>query len=64
MENEKKERQDTTKINEHKDMPVKTVGTDQTKNTAGEEGLNQARTTSNDIEPGTKSKGPDSTETD
>ena len=46
---------DTTEINSRKDMPIKNAGTDSTQNTAGEEGLNQAISPDNDLEPGTAS---------
>ncbi len=48
---------DTTEANKQSDMPVKTPATDTTKNTAEDEGLNQARTEKNDIEPGTTPPG-------
>lgn len=48
---------------EHSDMPIKTTSTDSTKNTARENGLNPARNTNNNLEPGT-SRDPDFTETD
>ena len=64
MEDNKKEQTDTTKKNEHTDMPVKTVATDHQKNSAGETGLNQSRTDANEMEPGTKSEDPKSWETD
>jgi hypothetical protein len=63
MENEKKPAQDTTKVNSHKDMPVKTTGTDNTKNTAAEDGLNRDKKPNAHLEPGTSSD-PDFTETD
>lgn len=48
---------DTTKANEHKNMPVKTPATDTGKNTAEDEGLNNAATDNNKIEPGTTPPG-------
>ena len=48
---------ENTKINAHQDMPVKTPATDTEKNTAADEGLNQADTEKNDIEPGTTPPG-------
>ena len=63
MENDKKHPQDTTKTNEHEHAPVKTTGTDGTKNTAAEEGLNKTKTDKPGLEPGT-SADPDFTETD
>jgi len=48
---------ETTKTNEHNDMPVKTPATDTEKNTVADEGLNQASTVKNDIEPGTTPPG-------
>ena len=62
MDNDNKKASDTNKINEHTDMPVKTVGTDHEKKSAGEPGLNQAGTTDNEMEPGTKTEDPKSTE--
>ena len=64
MENDKHNIPETSKKNEHTDMPVKTVSTDHEKKSAGEPGLNQARTTDNEMEPGTKTEDPGSTETD
>jgi len=64
MENDKKQAQDTTKTNSHKDMPVKTAATELKDNAAGETGLNEAKTVKNDFEPGTHERDPDSTETD
>ncbi|MEJ7611443.1 MAG: hypothetical protein WKF88_09740 [Ferruginibacter sp.] len=64
MENDKKQQTDTTKKNEHTDMPVKTDAMDHEKNAGGENGLNQSRTASNDLEPGTKTEDPKSWETD
>ena len=48
---------ETTKTNEHTDMPIKTPATDTEKNTVAGEGLNQASTEKNDIEPGTTPPG-------
>lgn len=50
---------DTTVAIKHTDMPVKTPATDTVKNTAEDEGLNQASTENNDLEPGTTSHGDD-----
>lgn len=65
MENSKKLPQDTTKVNAHKGMPIKTPDTDEKLNTADEtDGLNQARNAENSLEPGTTAADPDFTETD
>ena len=64
MENHNKQASDTDKTNVHTEMPVKTVATDHEKKSAGEPGLNQASTTENEMEPGTKSEDPRSAETD
>ena len=54
MNNEKKHDGDAAEANEHEDMPVQTPGNDIVKNTAAEPGLNAARNTNNELEPGTK----------
>ena len=43
---------ETTKKNEHTDMPVKTEGTDTEKNTAADEGLNRAKYDNNKMPSG------------
>ncbi len=61
MENDKKHPEEKTI--EHADMPIKTTGTDNTKNTSTDEGLNKTKTANPSLEPGTTSD-PDFTETD
>jgi len=63
MENDKKQTQDTTKTNSHKDMPVKNTTTDLKDNTAGQPGYNQSKVVKNDLEPGTHEKDPEKPET-